>query len=196
MRRKWIVIWIVTVIIVLWGISLCVTIILDNNKRPEAIILIDVTDYDEVKESIFEWFINNDELKNKIDFRVIMTVNADLIVFNPFKFYDELQENTGVKNPIHGTARNWKAAIILMSEWLKKREIFPGKGEKILIILSTQINSNRGEQFEAIKQFQADYPKIKLIMTILRKNNSNIGKPKKVFPFKRKSENLANISDY
>lgn len=196
MRKECIAILIVIVVIVLWGISSFVFRISSNKEKSEAIILIDVTDYDEVKESIFEWFINNDELENKIDFRAIMTVNADFIVFNPFKFYDELEENTGIESPIHGTARNWKAAIILMSEWLKKREIFPGKSEKILIILSTQIDFNRGEQFEAIKQFQADYPKIKLIMTALRKNNSNIGKPKKVFPFKRKSENLASISDY
>ena len=151
-------------------------------QKPGAIILIDVADYNiGGKERILDWFENNDELKSEFDFRAIITTNADLSSFNPFRFYDEIEEKLGAKNLIHATLPDMILGLYFSSVFFENKDIFSDRTEKNLIILSGRV-----DQSQELKDFKSDNPFIKIIITTLKEKT-----PKRIFIFERKSKNLA-----
>ena len=151
-------------------------------QKPGAIILIDVADYNiGGKERILDWFENNDELKSEFDFRAIITTSADFSSFNPFQFYDEIEEKLGAKNLIHATLPDMILGLYFSSAFFANKDIFSDRTEKNLIILSGRV-----DQSQELKDFKSDNPLIKIIITTLKEKT-----PKRLFIFERKSKNLA-----
>lgn len=154
--------------------------------KKEAILLIDVADYNiGGRERILDWFDNNDGLKNVFDFPVIIAANADFPSFNPFRFYDEIEEKLDAKNLSRATVPNLILGLYFASVFFANKDIFSDKIEKNLIILSTSASNT--SQSQELKDFRLDNPEIKITIATLKEKIQK----KKLFPFKRKSENLA-----
>lgn len=164
MRKKWIVVWISIGLIVLIG---ALSFILEKFSigKPQAIILIDAADTDE---EILEWFANNKEIRDRFDFRAIIAVNVDTLYFNPFQFYNEVEEILDINSVIHATMPDLDSGLYFAIKFFNDKEMFKSDVGKNLIVVSGNIDKFQN----GLKEFKKDNPEVNVfIATLLNKNN-------------------------